>query len=384
MKRLTILAMIALLVGGAAFGQSTLSNFSPKDARSMAMGGAFVAMSEGFQSFYGNPAAFADKKAELTLMSMTPWLYLSPTTANIDAVSGLIAGEGDEAAMVSTLSDLVTQNGFGAGASFGLGWVGKGLGIGLVGGADAYLSGKTLFGAEGSLDGQMNAVIGIGVPLNLGPFRLQVGGDVRPYLRMTGDIVGTDLIGMLAGGGEFDPLTLPVDVGFGLAVDLGATLDLGKLVSVGLAIRDLSTKQTYSQSTLGEVVESLGSGGLPSGTEAPYTVMPNITVGAAVTPIPAFLRPLIDVTVIAEIQDPIKVIRDKSSMWNLFHIGAEAETLGGLIALRTGLNKGWLSFGAGLDLLIMEVNVALFTEELGPYPGDRGRTGVSAEVAIRF
>jgi len=312
---------------------------------------------------------------------MTPWLYLSPTTENIDAVSGLVSGEGDEQDMFNTLTGLVTKNGFGAGASLGLGWVGKGLGLGLVGGADAYLSGKTLLGATGSVDGQMNAVIGIGVPLNLGPFRLQVGGDVRPYLRMTGDIVGTQLIGMMAGGDDFDPLTLEVDVGFGLAVDLGATLELGKLVSVGLAIRDLSTKQTYARSTIGEVLESEG---LPSGTEATYAVMPNITVGAAVTPIPAFLRPLIDVTVIAELQDPIKVIRDNSSMWNLFHLGAEAETLGGLIAVRAGLNKGWLSFGAGLDLLIMEVNVALFTEELGPYPGDRGRTGVSAEVAIRF
>lgn len=381
MKRVIVLAMIALLVGGAAFAQTTLSNFYPKDARSMAMGGAFVAMSDGFQSLYGNPAAFADKKAELTLLSMTPWLYLSPTTENIDAVSGLVSGEGDEQDMFNTLTGLVTKNGFGAGASLGLGWVGKGLGLGLVGGADAYLSGKTLLGATGSVDGQMNAVIGIGVPLNLGPFRLQVGGDVRPYLRMTGDIVGTQLIGMMAGGDDFDPMILEVDVGFGLAVDLGATLELGKLVSVGLAIRDLSTKQTYARSTIGEVLESEG---LPSGTEATYAVMPNITVGAAVTPIPAFLRPLIDVTVIAELQDPIKVIRDNSSMWNLFHLGAEAETLGGLIAVRAGLNKGWLSFGAGLDLLIMEVNVALFTEELGPYPGDRGRTGVSAEVAIRF
>jgi hypothetical protein len=283
--------------------------------------------------------------------------------------------------MISTLSDLVTDNGFGAGASVGLGWVGKGLGLGLVGGADAYLSGRTLLGATGSVDGQMNAVIGIGVPLNLGPFRLQVGGDVRPYLRMTGDIVGTQLISQMTGGDDFDPMNLEVDVGFGLAVDLGATLELGQLVSVGLAIRDLSTKQTYAHSTIGEVLES---DGLPSGDETSYAVMPNITVGAAVTPIPTFLRPLIDVTVIAELQDPIKVIRDDSSMWNLFHIGAEAETLGGLIAVRAGLNKGWLSFGAGLDLLIMEVNVALFTEELGPYPGDRGRTGVSAEVAIRF
>ncbi len=384
MKRFTVLMMIALLVGGTAFAQTSLSGFSPKDAKTMSMGGAFIAMSEGYQSLYGNPAAFADKKAEFTLLSISPWVYLSPTTDNIDSFSQIVSGEGSDAAMISMLSDLVTGNGFGAGASAGLGWVGKGLGLGIVGGADAYLDGKTLLGAKGKLDGQIAAVVGIGVPLNLGPFRLQVGGDVRPYLRMTGDIVGTQMIKAMAGGGEFDPMTLPVDVGFGLAVDLGASLDLGNLVSVGLAVRDISTKQTYTQSTVEGVIDSLGAGSLPDGDDVKYSVMPNITLGASLTPIPVGLRKLINVTILAEIQDPIKVIANNTSLWNLFHVGAEAKLLGGFLALRGGVNQGWLSFGAGLDLLILELNVAVFTEELGSYPGDRGRTGVSAEVAIRF
>lgn len=385
MKRLSLLIILALLLGSNAFAQTNLSGFSPKDARTMGMGGAFIAMSEGHQSLYGNPAAFANKKAEFTLMSFNPWLYISPTTENIEDFSQVLSGEGGDAAMVSSLSDLVTGNGFGAGASLGLGWVGKGLGLGLIGGADAYLDGKTLLGAKGRLDGQLAIVVGIGVPLNIGPLRMQIGGDVRPYLRMTGDIVGTDLIGAMVGGGHFDIMSLPVDVGFGLAVDLGAKLDLGNLASVGLAVRDISTKQTYAQSTVNDVIEGLAAGSLPKdGSEVVYTVLPNITLGASLTPIPVGLRKLIDVTVCAEIQDPIGVSKNKSSLWNLFHVGAEVETLGGLLAFRTGFNKGWISLGAGIDLLAMELNVAIFTEELGPYPGDRPRTGVSAEVAIRF
>mgnify|MGYP000875715277 CR=1 FL=1 len=389
MKRLLTILIVLLLAGGALFAQTRLDAVAPKDARTMAMGGAFVAMSEGYQSLYGNPASFADKKAELTLLSVTPWVYVSPTRDNINTFQGLIEGGGeDQGAIISALSDLITTNGFGVGASAGLGWVGRGLGLGLVGGMDTYISGKTLLGSSGTFDGQVAGVVGIGVPLNLGPFRLQIGGDVRPYLRMTGEIVGTDMIGLLAGSSDsdaaFDPMTLPVDVGFGLAVDLGATLELGKLVSVGLAVRDISTKQNFAESTVGEVLATLEDGSLPEGDPSEYAMLPNLTVGARLTPIPTFLRPLVDVTVIAEIQDPVRVIQDNTSMWNLFHVGAEADLLGGLFAVRAGFNKGWISLGAGIDLLLLEVNVAVFTEEMGPRPGDRGRTGVSAEVAVRF
>jgi len=384
MKRTLTILTVLLLSGGAVFAQTRLDAAAPKDARSMAMGGSFVAMSEGYQSLYGNPAAFANKKAELTIISVNPWFYVKPTTGNIETFQTVADSMGDDpSVLIGPLSDLVTDNGFGAGFSAGMGWVGKGLGLGLLGGGEVFVKGETLFGARGTLDGQIAAVVGIGVPLNLGPFRLQLGGDVRPYLRMTGEILGTDLLGSLAGSDDFDLMNVPVDVGFGLAVDLGATMEVGKFVSVGLAIRDISTKQNLSRSTVGAVLES--SDGLPtSETTNEYSVSPNITIGASVTPIPVSLRKLVDVTVTAELQDPIRVIADDLSIWNLFHIGAEADLLGGLFALRTGVNRGYISLGAGLDLLILEVNVAVFTEELGRRPGDQGRTGVSAEVAIRF
>jgi hypothetical protein len=109
-----------------------------------------------------------------------------------------------------------------------------------------------------------------------------------------------------------------------------------------------------------------------------------VTLGASISPITGALSKLVDVTVVAEIQDPINVYLDKSSVWNVFHLGVEADFLGGLFALRTGLNKGWISLGAGIDLLILDLNIALFTEEMGPRPGDSPRTGIAAEVSIRL
>jgi len=390
MKRTIILLALILLAVSALSAQTAMYAVSPKDARTMAMGGAFVAMSEGYQSLYGNPAAFADSKGEFTLLSLTSWVYVKPTTANKDMVLDLVQSLSDDPenmmALVGPLDTLITKNGFGAGVSSGLGWVGKGLGLGIVGGGEAYLGGRTLLGASGTVDGQVSGVVGIGVPISIGGLRLQVGGDVHPYLRMTGEILATDILGSVMGGGEeFDPLTLPVQLGFGLAVDLGASIDFGSLLSVGLAVRDISTKQNFVEKELGVVINYLSNGSLPPGDTAQvYQPTPNITLGASLSPIPVGLRKLLDVTVTAEIQDPLRVMEEKSSLWNLFHIGAEADLLGGFLSARAGLNKGWISMGAGIDLLILELNVALFTEEMGPRPGDRPRTGVSAEVAIRL
>ena len=75
---------------------------------------------------------------------------------------------------------------------------------------------------------------------------------------------------------------------------------------------------------------------------------------------------------------------DEKSFMHMVHLGTEVDLLSGFIALRGGLNKGYISLGAGMDLAILEFNIAVFTEELGVLLGDKPRTGVSAEFAIRF
>jgi hypothetical protein len=374
----TFLIMLTLATG-AAFGQNRLDAASPKDPRSMAMGGAFVAMSQGYQNFFGNPAGFAGKR-ELNLLSVNPWLYVSPTTDNIAMLSDAI-GSGDVS--LSSLGELITTNGLGAGMSFGTGLSGGGLGIGLVGGFDAYVRGNTAVGASGSMDGTLAAIIGIGLPVRLFGLDMSVGGNLRPFLRMTGPIEATELLGLI-GGGEGDPMAMPVDVGFGLAADLGVRVNFGRLASVGLALRDISTEQSLKRSTLGDTMSSLGSGTLPAGDEIIYPVLPNLAIGFSLRPLPASISGLVDLLFIAELQDIPATVADGKSFMHMVHLGTELDLLGGFIALRGGLNKGYFSLGAGLDLAILKFNIAVFTEERGLMLGDKPRTGVSADFAIRF
>lgn len=385
MKRTAGALAVFFLTLASAYAQDRIDLVAPKNPRSMAMGGAFVAMSTGFQGFYGNPASFASAETELTLLSVVPWVYVSPTQANIATLASAIGSAPEE--MVQDLSGLITSNGIGAGASVGTGWVGKGLGLGIVGSVDSYVRGNNALGAMGSLDGQLAGIVGVGFPLDLFGLKLSIGGDLRPFLRMTGPISSVQLAG-IAVGAE-DPLALigglPVFVGFGLAVDLGARLDFARFASIGLAVRDISTRQSYAESTFGDVLHSLASGeSIPESSSADYAVLPNITLGASMRPLPEGMRGILDLLLVLELQDPVKVIQEKATFWHLVHMGMEADILGGLLSLRGGLNKGYFSLGLGLDLLVIQANLAVFTEELGKRPGDLPRTGVSAEFAIRF
>lgn len=373
------LLLLLILAGSIAFGQERLDPANPKDPRTMAMGGAFVALSEGYQNFFGNPAGFAGKR-EFTLASLNPWVYLSPTTENIGVVYDALA---DWDISLASLGGLITTNGLGGGMSFGTGLTGGGLGLGLVGGFDAYVRGDTAPGAQGRMDGQLAVIVGIGLPVRMFGLDMVVGGNLRPFLRLTGPIAASELLGLLMSN-ESDPMSLPVDVGFGLAADLGLRLNFGRFASAGLAVRDIGTQHTLAKSNLGETLDSLGSGNLPAGETANYQVLPNIALGLGLRPLPAAISSLIDVLLIAELQDIPAVLADGKSFLQTVHLGTEVDLLSGFISLRGGLNKGYVSLGAGLDLAILEFNIAVFTEERGRLLGDKPRTGVSAEFAIRF
>jgi hypothetical protein len=65
------------------------------------------------------------------------------------------------------------------------------------------------------------------------------------------------------------------------------------------------------------------------------------------------------------------------------HAGAELKFFK-FIALRAGMNQGYLTMGAGIDLILFELDAALFTQEVGSFPGDKARSGISLQAAVRF
>ncbi len=381
MKRIGIALLAAfLLLGSLAAQDISLSGFSPKDARALGMGGAFTAVSEGFGSLYGNPAGFASSKGELSILAPTAWLYVRPTSDNLALLRSAAT---DDGATVDALETLLTDNGLGGGANLGIGYVGKGLGLGAFVTADAYAAGDTLAGAVMDVDLQFNAVIGLARTVKLFGLGLTLGGNLRPFYRAVGDIPLSEVVGALMGDEDPGAVFLSKEMvsGFGLAADLGAALNLGSL-TLGLAVRDIAPAFQAYRNTVQDLADSgfVTSSGTPVGS---FTLTPNVVLGARWDPdLGAFTR-ILDPRVFLEIQDPAAAIRDRASFWNLLHAGVEVEALG-FLALRAGVNKGWLSAGLGLDLFFLEIDAAVFTEELGWRPGQNGRSGVALQAAIRL
>jgi len=399
-KHILILIVAASLMATAAFAEETYSPLIPKSAKSMAMGGVYSSLPTAEFSFLGNPANFADKKASFTVTSIDTWAYIKPTQDNIDMLANTIPHIEDEYA---NLFDLIPSNG-GIGGGFSmsaLSFAGKGLGVGFQMTSDDYAKGRDLPSSLLTIDTEASVVIGLGIPLQLGGLRLSIGGDLRPFYRIrTTDFPLAELVQVMAGTVDLDgdsvitdydkdPLNAIDDInaGFGLALDVGATLEFGSL-AMGLSIRDIAPPFPVWNGSLNDLITSVEeSGDLPEQTEAntsKVSFVPNMTVGLSWAP--KLIRGILEPAVYFELQDPISVAKNwdgAGSMLNLLHVGAEVKLLS-MVSLRGGLNRGWLSAGAGFKLLFIDVNAAVFTEELGAVAGDKPRSGIALQAAIRF
>lgn len=379
--------MLAVLLVGALSAQSPteVTGLLPKNPRSMGMGGTFRVFSTGYDTFFGNPAGFASKKGSLTLSDIATWAYVKPTQENIDKLMALADQSLATSDMITFANDLITQNGVGAGASFGLGWAGKGFGLGVTLVTDQVVSGNSLLGAKLSSQTQVNGVVGLGIPLNLGFLRVQIGADARAFYLLkspaSGWTVGNIATAFLTDPNA-DPMTsiqaLPIYGGYGFAFDGGLTLSVGPL-SLGAVVRDFGLGFTMDETqTIGDLIDNMM---VPTEGTADYMLKPTVTVGAGL----GFkLGGLLAPSLYAELDNPKAVLDGGlNKVWNNLHVGAELKLLN-FISARAGLNKGYISLGAGIDLIIFELDAALFTEELGMSPGDFGRTGIAVQAAIRL
>jgi hypothetical protein len=370
----------------AASAQLKFSSVMPKDARSMGMGGAFRVFSQGYASFFGNPAGFAGTTSSLTLADISAWAYVAPTSENLSRAQKIIGKTASNADILNWVGDWIVKNhGLGAGASVGGGWVGKkGLAVGITLVTDEVVYGDSLLGSKLGSATQANAVIGFAYPINIGPVWFRLGADGRVFYRVqsnptTGWPFSTVLNDYLSG--SFSPSSLNLYGGYGFAADAGLVFGVGP-VMLGFTARDFGLEFKVGSFTAQDLIDK-NIGALPlSGTTA-AKLTPSYTAGLGLR---LFENTKFEPSVYAEVDDPIALFSSGDVFTDLLkslHAGAQLRLLN-FLNIRGGLNKGWYSLGAGFDLSFLEIDAAFFTEELGAYPGDKGRSGISVQAAIRF
>ncbi len=352
----------------------------------MGMGGTFHVFSEGYSSFFGNPAGFAGATSSFTLADVSAWAYVAPTSENLGRVQGIINGTASETDILGYASDWLTRNnGLGAGASVGGGWVGKqGIAIGVTLVTDEVASGDSLLGAKLVSATQANGIIGFAYPLHLGPVWFKIGADGRVFYRMqsdptTGWPFSTILNDVLSD--SFSASSLDLLGGYGFAADAGVLFGIGP-VMLGFTARDLGLAFNVGSFTAQDLIDN-NINALPLAGTTAAALTPTYSAGLGIR---LFENQKFEPSVYAELDDPISLFSSTDIMTDVFnslHAGAQLRLLR-FISVRGGLNKGWYSVGAGLDLSFLEIDAAIFTEELGLSPGDKGRSGLSVQAAIRF
>lgn len=383
MKRLICIALI-LSLGTLAFGQTATvtSSLSPKTAKLMGMGGAFRVFSTGYDTFFGNPAGYATKEGSFTIADLAAWAYFKPTQENIEKAQAIVDGTASENQTASYIADWVTSNGLGVGASLGLGWAGKGFGLGFNLTTDEVAYGTSLLGSKLQSRTQGTAVAGLAFPFSLGPVNFRVGADARAYYLLDSDPASgwpfSNILGDYMATKDFESTVreLAVVGGYGFAFDAGATVGIGPLV-LGAMVKDYGLEFYRGQTTIGDILDTQM---VPlEGTDA-YIVLPVVLAGASLQ---FNFGNVIAPALYVETEDPVGIVEDPDTVWTKVHAGAEVK-LFNFLSARAGINKGWVSVGAGLDLRFLTVDAAFFTEETGINPGDFGRSGLALQVGIKI
>jgi hypothetical protein len=380
-KKQLLAAFCILFLCFCASAQIETTSLSPRDARSMGMGGSFRVFSTGYSAFFGNPAGFAGPRT-LTFADLSAWAYLKPYPVNIAALADIVQGQATQDQFEESIGSLMAENhGFGGGFALGMGWSGGGFGLGLTLLSDSLASGASYVGSTAEVKSQANAILGMAWPLELGKISIKFGADVRAFYRLDSrGIWPFDSLAsaLYAGTGFFDELSaLTLRGGYGLAVDSGATLSWGPLTA-GVMIRDYGYKFYMSDTSLDEILQD---GSPPMSGDILYALTPQYSAGLSL--VLGVGGPVVT-SLYAEVDDPMSFIttagNSLAEAMNLLHAGFEFRILR-FLSLRGGANNGLTALGFGLDFSLIEVDAALFSE---PLSSSTSRTGVTLQAALRI
>jgi len=366
--------------------------FEPLSPKIWGQGGGYTAVAQGYEALFTNPAGFGmengKKGRSITIVSANPWFYSKPDRL-LPFVSEFIENY-DINQAVDVVVDQVTEGGFGLGTSLGIGYVGKGIGLGFIGVLDSYLYGQKILGAEGFIQATFGFIGGLSYSFDIKKTRLIVGGDLRPMLRMYTPLENAAVLSMLGAVADDKDLFSVLNQqksysGIGLAFDLGFLFDFSPF-AFGLSLRDVGgTKYRFNTATFEDHFGGLKNGSLPQGgvIDSEAVTPMDISAGIAFHPKLGSIDWLFDPIIQIEVQDITGMIRENRSFWTSLHGGADLRLLS-LFNLRGGISQGYFTLGGGINLFFLELNAAIFTRELGLHAGDQPNAGVTFEGAVRF
>ncbi|MDA3956409.1 hypothetical protein [Oceanispirochaeta sp.] len=396
MKKIILIVQFLIIVSVQAFANDRYYSpaFTWKSPEIQGQGGSFIANGSGYNSLLVNPASFEKsgekkkkdgeikKKGEITFLSLGG-------AYSGNAFTFMSENRTSDKNMIELILDQVTSSGMGASFQTGAGYVGRRFGVGMMSIAEFDAPAvETTLGITADLIWTTGLVIGYAHPLELSHFKLVVGGDIRPMYRFTAkDIDIGALTSSVSGDSEDEGDISFTDVtalgGIGVAFDLGADLYWRDLIG-SMTMRDIGNTRYFYK----PVTNALGMEFSGEEVDDIYITPWTLNLGVSYHPTLGKLNRLLDPTIHGGFSQPL--IREdslygfsKQSFWTRLDLGAEVVLLSS-VALRAGIQGGYFTAGFGLDLFFVELNGALYSEEVGSHAGDQPKMGGSLEFAVRY
>lgn len=409
MKRLWSVLLLPIAMG--AFSQERyLAPYEPYGPEVLAQGGSYVAVAQGWNSLFSNPAGFACKTGNMFYLTSNTGTFLrlsdiSKTVAFLKDGSfqnfNLFAPPPNP--VLEFVSDVTTQNGLGFQETLGLGWVGNGLGLALV--LDSQLFGRdqSLMATNLEFVTSASLIAGYAVSFVLAKppesegepivdefgqipevkpdWVLHVGGSTRVSYLYWSEYSVLNLLSLLSGGSlnlNHPLYTFPL-----ISLSLGLLLE-GRYLSVGLSVTDIGGMDLGDRkNNLSAVLSSflLPTSGPKDNVVFVYPTV--VRFGVGWTPDFGEFAEIVQPKLHLETRVPIQGLQ--TPMWlTWFRLGGELRLVNFLF-LRAGYGAGNVTAGAGFHFFdLWELNLSFSTEELGQYIGDKRRSRLQLESMIRF
>ena len=421
-KILLILVSILLLTGSFVFAEDqygltpTLDNgyaalldgSYPKSARSLGMGGSGIAVGGRSDSFYMNPALLAKKTlislpyAQVTLYHPYDLVKKNENGSSIldDIISA--ANGGDLAEIAGPLGDFLSTIKTGRGklaeveAGITLGGGGFALGVHVK---DTL---HTFSYASGGLDSQLFDELNVNILANIA-IRFNFASNLSLDVGLASglSIIGyTELIGAQTFLDMFssetnDPMSAildstPLAIGYYVPLNIGLNLNLPFGFSIGAVGRNLLNSSVgvrmhtfdrisnlYEDTNFGDVFTSIFE------TDFTYKMDPRLDIGFGWKWENAFFSP----TIAADIVDVVGLFSadelDGREFIEHLRLGAEVRLLS-FLDVRGGINSGYWTVGAGIDLWAIKLDMAYYWQEFGERAGDYGLDAFTIRFNIGF